>query len=511
MPGIALNEDNSHFYFSRAGRRLTEADVASWVDQYADTQVRELLLCPNCMRTSYDSAVWDPIWRGYDPAAPDDQPLLASLPAADRATARNWIHTAWQLARDGIDPYAVWIKRAREVGLSPWLSMRMNDVHYVDDERAYIHSEFWRSRPDLRRVTDRFAVWQDRAFDYGQAEVRAYHFALIEELAARYDFDGLELDWMRFGFHFRPGYEAEGAALLTGFTRDVRRLLDGWQERRGHAIKLGARVPSRPATALGLGMDAVTWARQGLVDMLVVTPFWATCEPDMPIETWRGLLDGTPVLLAAGLEILVRSHPGGEAQENSLETARGAATALLDRGADRLYLFNYMDDPTGASPLLGQGYQAMLGELGSLETMTGKPRRHVVTYADTWAPGEPRAIPLPAHVGKGGRQAFRVPVGPAPAGAVEVRLGLGAPRSPSPQPSPLGRGGDLAEAGGWQVKLNGQLCGHIGEAKLDGPHPACPVHAWQAPVGAAHRGYNLVDAVTAGEAEIEWVELYVER
>ena len=92
---------------------------------------------------------------------------------------------------------------------------------------------------------------------------------LIRELAERYDFDGLELDWMRFGLHFRPGHEAEGAALLTEFTAEVRSVLNEWQRKRGHRIRLGARVPSRPETALGLGMDAVTWGRQGLVDMLV--------------------------------------------------------------------------------------------------------------------------------------------------------------------------------------------------------------------------------------------------
>ena len=55
-----------------------------------------------------------------------------------------------------------------------------------------------------------FRVHRDKAFDYGREEVRAYHTKLVKELIERYDFDGLELDWMRFGFHFRPGYESIG-------------------------------------------------------------------------------------------------------------------------------------------------------------------------------------------------------------------------------------------------------------------------------------------------------------
>jgi hypothetical protein len=160
IPGIALNEDDSHYFSTRAGKQLDGTLVDSWVDQYANTQVRELMLCPNAMRTSYASKVWDPIWRGYDPTGPDDQPLLASSPPLDRVRARQWIHTAWQLAQMGIDVYERWIKRAREVGISPWISTRMNDIHNVDDERSYIHSEFWRANPQLRRVPYRFAAWR---------------------------------------------------------------------------------------------------------------------------------------------------------------------------------------------------------------------------------------------------------------------------------------------------------------------------------------------------------------
>jgi hypothetical protein len=92
--GIALNEDNSHFFFTRAGQALTPDLVDAFVDQYAGTHVSRLLFCPNCMRTSYASRVWDPIWRGYDPEGPDDQPLLASLKPEERAGPRGWIHTA---------------------------------------------------------------------------------------------------------------------------------------------------------------------------------------------------------------------------------------------------------------------------------------------------------------------------------------------------------------------------------------------------------------------------------
>ena len=497
MTHIALNEDNGHFFLTRgsdrAGHALSTDLVDAWVDQYAGAQVDTLLLCPNCMRASYASQVWDPIWRGYDPAGPDDQPLLASLPPEGRTAARDWIHTAWQLDHMGIDVYARWIARCRRHGISPWLSMRMNDVHNVDDERCYIHSEFWREHPEYRRVPYRFAEWVDRAFDYGQPAVREHHLRLIRELVERYDFDGLELDWMRFGFHFRPGYEAEGCAVLTEFTAQVRRLLDEWQLRRGHRIRLGARVPSRPQTALGLGMDAVTWARQGLVDWLVITPFWATAETDMPVEVWRQLLDGTDVELAAGLEVLLRPYPDyPRFHTNSLETVRGAAASLLDRGADRIYLFNYMDSQTAIDDL--DNYPALLREVGDLATLAGKPRRHVLTFADTWAPGEPRAIPLPATVPAGRWHAFRLHIGPSPdQRRVQVVLGI-----------------EEGMPDGLEVRVNGEPCTPAGRIQLPQPAPDAPAYAFDVPPAVLRRGYTVIELCPAVTTRIGWVELAME-
>ncbi|MBL8177964.1 MAG: hypothetical protein JNK48_25020 [Bryobacterales bacterium] len=487
---LSFNEDSSHFFTSRQGKRLTLADVDGWVEQYAGTQVRELILNVNCMRTSYSSKVWDPIWRGYDPDGPDDQPLLASLTAEGRKSARRWIHSAWQLHRDGIDLYARWIAQARRRKLSPWLSMRMNDVHNVDDERAYIHSEFWRAHPEYRRVPYRFSGWTDRAFDYGHKAVREYHLLLVRELAERYDFDGLELDWMRFGYHFRPGQERDGAALLTEFTAEVRRILDAAQRKRGHRIRLGARVASRPESAMGLGMDAVTWARRGLIDFLVVTPFWATVEPDMPIEQWRALLQGTNVTLAAGLELLLRAHPGEKPyQKNSIETVRGAAAALLDRGADRIYLFNFMDSETAIENLADN--DRILREAGSLSSLAGKPRRHVITYPDTWAPGEPQAIPLPQSISKDQWRAFRLPTGPVPGdGTVEIRLGV-----------------EQSHARDWKVLLNGEQCRFASDTKPGMPQSPAPMFRFDAPLSALRRGFNAIEIEAAADARIVWVEL----
>ena len=345
-PTLILNEDDSHFFGSRSAEQMNIEGLHTFVDQYANTAVSHLFLCPNAMKASYRSKVRDAIWELSDGQKPPPEGF-----------AKKWCANARLLDERSLDPYAVWIARCREKQISPWLSMRMNDVHNVDDVDNYIHSSFWRKHPDYWRVPGGKG-WTDRALDYGIPEVREHAMAYVRELLERYDPDGLEPDWMRFGYHFRPGKEAEGAVLLTQFMRDVRALTQQWSAKRGHPIQLGARVATLPEAAKGLGMDGVTWVREGLVDMLVPTPFWATTDFDIPIELWREQIGSAAknIVLAAGRY----------------------------RGADSIYLFNYLDP----GPMTGgrDAYRTLLEEGLSLKNVTKKPRRHVITYRDTVAP-----------------------------------------------------------------------------------------------------------------------------
>ena len=189
--------------------------------------------------------------------------------------------------------------------------------------------------------------------------------------------------------------------------------------------------------------------------------------------------------------MLLRAHPGEKPyQKNSLETVRGAAASLLDRGADRVYLFNYMDSETAIDHVADNA--RILREAGSLATLAGKPRRHVVTYPDTWAPGEAQAIALPQTIGKGQWRAFREPIGPAPgAGKAEVRLGV-----------------ESADARDWKVLVNGEPCAFVSDRKPEKPHSPAPMFCFTAPLAALRRGYNAVEIeATAGGGRIVWVEL----
>ena len=119
--GLILNEDSSHFFTSRSAREMTREDLLAFIDQYAGTQGTHLFLNPNSQRTSYRSQVWDPIWEHGKQNPPEDD------------GGKRWCANARRLDEQGLDPYAIWTARAYEKGISPWISMRMNDVHDVGD------------------------------------------------------------------------------------------------------------------------------------------------------------------------------------------------------------------------------------------------------------------------------------------------------------------------------------------------------------------------------------------
>jgi hypothetical protein len=312
------------------------------------------------------------------------------------------------------------IDRCRMREISPWVSIRMNDVHDAHLLRSPLHSRLWLEHHELWRYPDRFQSWTDRCFDYGQKPVRDNMMALVREVCDRYDFEGLELDWNRFPAHFREGKEIEGGKLLCEWMAEVRQVVLAAEKKRKHPIWLVPRVPARPEVAMGMGLDAATWAQRGLIDHLIVAPFWETTDFDIPVERWQEVLKGTGVGVTAGLEIRVQPMRGGPTLTNTAERRRGAAMAALARGSQGIYLFNYFD--------AGSQMPFLLNEIHSVESLAPKDRSYVVTFTDISIPGKPISAALPRKLLRGESAEFRLYIGPkpAPTARAEVHLTLAA-------------------------------------------------------------------------------------
>ena len=130
----------------------------------------------------------------------------------------------------------------------------------------------------------------------------------------------------------------------------------------------------------------------------------------------------------------------------------------------------------------------MLKECGSLATLAGLPRRHVLTFSDTHAPGEATGLTLPRRIRATQATAFRIPVGPALAEA-EVRLEVE---------------GQIGE-----LRVNGEVCAPVlrpmPSPVVAQPSPNRPFSAWRIPQPVA--GSVVIDALPATDCAIHWVEI----
>lgn len=485
---FVINEDNSHFFFSRGSNEMTIAGLNAFVDQYANTKVTHLFLCPNAMRTSFRSNSREAIWDGVG------SEVLEQLDGKTRC----WIENAHALAESGLDPYAIWIKRCRDKGISPWLSMRMNDIHNVNITTPpgdVMHSSFWRNHPEYWRVPNcKPSAWQNRALNYAFKDVRIYNLNLVKELLERYDPDGLELDWMRFGYHLTPGKEREESYILTQFIRDVRKLTVKWGKKRGHFIYLAVRIPSHPDAAAGLGMDGVLWAKEGLVDVLVPAPFWFSSDFDIPVELWKMRMGDAAARTAVlpGLESSSRSWPGGKPVSNDLSIIYGFAAAANYRGADGLYFFNLMDDSMSTLD-----YRTFVEKGIGADVAYSGLRRFPVCYRDTVPKGVSNDVALPIDSQKGG--SFKIYIGSCQE-SEKVLLALGLMQTNEQSASVL------------KVEVNGKVLKNAGGL---GSCENLLGNSWQEvcfklPVDVLTNGYNFVEIkpeLNLPKQEIVWAEI----
>jgi hypothetical protein len=112
-------------------------------------------------RAAYRSGVWESYWD-------DDGP---------ESYLKDWPLRYWLIHQQNVDPFAVVIPRCREKRISPWVSIRMNDTHYLDDPSRI--SRLWLDHPEFR-------THERGGFDFSHLEVRRHYLAITQELLERY-------------------------------------------------------------------------------------------------------------------------------------------------------------------------------------------------------------------------------------------------------------------------------------------------------------------------------------
>ena len=288
--------------------------------------------------------------------------------------------TVAHLVRDGADTLQVVASACREAGIACYASVRMNGDYpanggasWGESLARFFNSEFWWKHPEWRV---RGPKGEDRTkLSYAFPEVREFKLAILREVAA-HDVAGVNLDFERgpdfFGFEepmVREFQERYGlapralsasdprwfplrAAIMTGFVRDVRALLDSAGKPQGRHLGLSARVDWKAYRMWGC--DVEMWLKEGLLDYLVVGER-GLGGYEFDLAPFVRMAKGTGCAVLFGEEAVVKGHDR-TAEEDRLIAAgkmiapsstvltadqyRARAARWYEAGADGVHLFN---------------------------------------------------------------------------------------------------------------------------------------------------------------------------
>ena len=508
MSGITINEDSTHFFCNRPPDDMTEEGVDGFLDTYANTHVREIMFNVNARYTSYPSTVWEKLWLGYDPDGNHGPELATRFEGHVPPNRLHLLHNLYLLEQRGIDPYERWLRRSREVGISPWISIRMNDLHHLQMSITERRELLAAADPPQHRARYREVMnVEDGAPDYAVPEVYDHFMALVREVAERYDMDGLEMDFTRHFHFFQPHRGIADQPVMTRFVREARAVLERHGEARGRETRLCVKVPGEERTARWLGMDVITWAREGLVDYVVPTPRWQSIDFGIAVDEWNRLLEGTGVLLGPALEPRVKPYlryplpkeMRGQGFVVSPELVRGAAATYLNQGADRVYLMNYFDDRADLNGRVLLKECGLLNDVGSLEAMSGKTRRHMVTFPDMTAPGQPsgEVLPLVPYIDYEGDPYFgqlRINTGPKP-GTEHATVVLEFGEETDGPPADF------------ELYVNGHRATHSGPYETELPRPLRGGHGFTLDPDALYGSDNVLELMSDQPWSVHWVEI----
>jgi len=336
-----------------------EGDINKWIENIfaplADSQVDALFWCDGTggNTANYDSEVLE---------------LTGARIGKVNAHLVRWLE-------EGNDPPKVVVSEARKRGLDVFYSLRVNDIH--DAFMPELFPTFKVEHPEWMIGEKAYSLQHQfpTSLDFTIPEVRQLKLRVIEEIFDKYDFDGLELDFMRAEMYFRPYHEYRYRFVLTDFLRTVRQSLDQRAEERGRRIELAARVDENLAACKLNGFDVATWIREGLIDILVMGS--GPIEVDVP--AFKELAQGTPVRIYPSMY----GYPTYSGRYNPIPSglARGMAANFWRQGADGIHLFNwYSHHPANA-------YQVtLMKELGDPQILATKDKIFAADVAYTNLP-----------------------------------------------------------------------------------------------------------------------------
>ena len=295
----------------------------------------------------------------------------------------------------GLDYFDALIKHGHKRRKEVWWGLRMNEVERGDLAAYETVGGAPKIAQDVRNpVKAAHPEWLIRSWwwqgfwNYAVKEVRDYRLSIVREVAEQYDFDGVHLDFLRATPHLPPGKQWENRAHLTSFMHEVRSMLQSQAAKRGRPFLLAARVPDSVEGCHADGLDIETWAREGLVDVLVL----GTRTIKVDVASFRHVMSGAPVKLIPSFDCYHATD--GYHGDQSLDLLCGVFGNYLHQGADGVGTFNHIAGRPEIAQKIGIRQQPfpflpeLLTTIGSLDTITGKPRYYPLDRRGGYPYGE---------------------------------------------------------------------------------------------------------------------------
>ena len=424
--GIIVNHDSTNFYSYAFQNEYEVQDIIDFALQFEGTHVTDYMINVFGGGTvNYPSAVVQDRLDEYYRTEKWGQ----TVDFTKSNTEKGMPYINEQL---GTDYIGLWHEAFRSIGINPWLSYRMNDVHdltaaITGTGKPTSHmGDFYYNNPHMFRVKHHDTIgYMDCALDFAYEEVHDMLLAAINDGLNNYDTYGIELDYQREIYLFSIGGEYRGLDILNEFMRKVDDLVKIYEEKYGHEIKIGVRVAPDIQTNYDLGLDVITWAAEDIIDLVIPTGRYESLQYDTPTRLWVSAMKPFDVEVAPCIEEHIRSWSSDTGSLHTFETMTGFAANAFSQGADKVAMYNYFRRGTSfpesekyTTPVSlydihsDRGAWNMFTTIGSYEKLMGTDRRVIMTYTDVkpeWQ-NEWNAV-LPTDIAAGDTKVFRLPVG----------------------------------------------------------------------------------------------------
>ena len=183
-----------------------------------------------------------------------------------------------ELLKQGTDPLKIAEEYCRAEGLEFFASLRVNDTHdqgHTEEKPMFLMSPFKRKNPQFLMGSydkrPQRCSWS--AVDFTHREVRDRMAAIVAEICANYDIDGIEYDFMRHIQLLKSVAEGGVASqkeldMMTGFMKQLRGITEAAGRKRGRPILVSIRVPDSVDYCRAVGIDLERWMKEKLFDIM---------------------------------------------------------------------------------------------------------------------------------------------------------------------------------------------------------------------------------------------------